>query len=89
MSRPLRSMPCYVGPLTSPAATWCTASGYAEADVAGMPASICAPRTTFSSRWVPEPLRVGRVQNSRRLAKRYDREDPSKPIPISRRKKNT
>ena len=29
------------------------------------------------------------VQNSRRLAKRYDREDPSTPIPISRRKKNT
>src|SRR5207253_3993476 len=45
--------------------------------------------TTFSSRWVLEPLRVGRVQNSRRLAKHYDREDPSKPIPISRRKKNT
>ena len=32
---------------------------------------------------------VEREQSSRRRAKRYDREDPSKPIPISRRKKNT
>ena len=89
MSRPLLSMPCYVGQFTSPAATWCTASGYAEADVAGMLASICAPRMFCSRRWARERSQVGREQSSRRLAKRCDREDPSTPILNSRRKKNT